>query len=551
MTTDSGKRELKKRGMDQLANEIVDQIFSFLPAADQVSLGLTSKSHQLLLNAFYEDKIKKEFKRQIPKLPHLLTSMTIYRHLQLLKQMHFWERRLYSSQDPALFQSALKDEGEAETINPKALLDKAAAVGNLRLVTWLLSPQRAHHAWLCVDAVTLSQGIRSGNKALVRLLSLPRAKGGGDIGLLGFIADCQKIRRFYPPYLPENLLAQKLLVASVDTEQLSDRRTMLDTACKLGDLATVKDIVTKHGIRPAPANLEYAVDSGEFDLVHWLIVDSSLTPSQTTLDRAARSGNLILVQMLIKDHGLIPNDETLRKAALSGEAELVDWLITTYKLLPNAITVYAVACAGNLDLFERLCRDHKLTPPKYSLFAASESGNQSLFELLEKKYESELPRDPTKQMLVAEENNRWTPSLLKYLASPERGEKRLDFSVPLGAVKVKDESLLKFLILNYHFKLTKEALSNIGGFFHSKSLIMLLMAEYGNFITGDWFPEECCKARFGSSWKTLLMPSASPASLLGSSLSRGCLNPDPGGKKGKRKREKKESENPSHGRPKL
>jgi hypothetical protein len=289
------------------------EILSYLPGEDILSFANTTRSADQLVtdSKVLLERIRNEFGRNIQTLipanrqPLLLSHTRIYRHLTAWRKLDRQTRNRYALDDPALFQRALP----ADVIELPLLydyLDKAARVGNLALVQWLVASERmpAERQPLLLPHTHIYRHFTALNK-------LDR-----------------RTRNRYA--LDDPALFQHTL--SADVVELPLLYDYLSKAARVGNLALVQWLMAEERgpqrVNPDIETLRCAAGLGNLALVQWLMAEERevqrVAPIYGTLTtEAARSGNLALVQWLIAEERaeqrLEPDPEFLAQMMRDGE----------------------------------------------------------------------------------------------------------------------------------------------------------------------------------------------------------------------------------------
>ena len=138
--------------------------------------------------------------------------------------------------------------------------------------------------------------------------------------------------------------------------------TQLLQACTGGDLSTLKDLITNHGLNPSdmkdPSGLSalyLACKHGHLDVTQYLIREQNCNPETTTangrtpLHLACNSGHLHIAKCLITEHKCNPhctdnNGYTpLHTASESGNVELIRYLIADCECDPHVSDIVMVS----------------------------------------------------------------------------------------------------------------------------------------------------------------------------------------------------------------
>jgi hypothetical protein len=406
--------------------------------------------------------------------PLLLPHTHVYRHFSVLNKLDSQTRNRYAIDDPALFQRALS----ADVVELPLLydyLDKAAKVGNLALVQWLMAPERGAQR-VNPDVETLRGAAWSGDLAVVQWLmaaergeqcvdpdveTLRCATESGSLALVQWLMAPERgAQRVNPDIVTlrcatesGNLaLVQWLMAPERGTQRVNPNAEMLRYAAGSGNLALVQWLMAPERgaqrVDPDGSTLREAAQSGNLALVQWLMAAECgaqrLNPDDWTLCHAAQSGNLALVQWLMApERGaqrVNPDGETLHGAIWSGNLALVQWLMAPergeQRVDPDGETLGSAARSGNLALVQWLMAVERgvqrVNPDVETLCNAARSGNVALVQWLMAPARGEQCVDPDVETLrsAAESGNL---ALVQWLMAPARGAQRVEPSLALLA----------------------------------------------------------------------------------------------------------------------
>ena len=163
--------------------------------------------------------------------------------------------------------------------------------------------------------------------------------------------------------------------------------TQLLQACTDGDLSTLNDLITKHGLSPSEVKeslgltlLHLVCEYGHLDITQYLFREQNCNPEATTpngrtpLHLACKSGHLHIAKCLITEYKCNPrctdNDgyTPLHAASESGNVELIRYLIAECECDPqggdnNGVTPLHYASEnGHLDLVRLLVTNYNCDP---------------------------------------------------------------------------------------------------------------------------------------------------------------------------------------------
>jgi hypothetical protein len=181
-----------------------------------------------------KDKLRQHTQTVIPanRQSLLLPDAQVYQHFVALSKLTKHTQEQYTTGDPTLFQHALSKEQMAQ-LSLQDYLQKAASVGNLALVQWLVAFERGTQRAIATQ-VTLLAAARSGSLELV----------------------------------------QWLVAAERGAQRLHPDQTILSAAARSGNLALVRWLTAPERgpqqLKPSRVTLSFARLSGNRALVKWL-----------------------------------------------------------------------------------------------------------------------------------------------------------------------------------------------------------------------------------------------------------------------------------------
>lgn len=323
--------------------------------------------HPLLLLSIYAKNIDVPilvFKEIKTKRPVIFYDAIIANNIELLDEIIEFARKSPKEWRESTFNEMVTMK-DCSPLSARKAVRKAAKVGNLKVVSFLLDPSNELN--LKIDETIYGEAAKSGNAELLRFLKMPaneKTKNSGIFSYAGLSGNVEMVKYLLDLFSIKSDIPNKSEIESRSKKIINNNKVKAfnsenEEVHMSGDFK--KGIIELHIMSQTDAPLFYAIfgcaiQSGSVELVKFLISNFTfLKPKKFDLNTAASYGHFELVCYLLDSEngfGLSVDLAIVNSAAQSGNLKLVRYLIEKGNLKPDEVTVRNAFMSGNVELLD-------------------------------------------------------------------------------------------------------------------------------------------------------------------------------------------------------
>lgn len=277
-------------------------------------------------------------------------------------------------------------------------VEKAAELGNLRILQWLAEHHDEHIFW---TEVYMDIAAENGHLEVLKWLHTHPKNGGctkraichaarnGHFEVVEWLHDHFDER-------PQETLRYAILGGHVGIAKFLYRHNYeleasngIDDAAWSGELEMVKWVHELGDTECTRDAMDFAVGSGHLSLLQWLQENRTEDCSADAMDKAAGNGHLEIVQWLHENQPTARSNGAICAAAKNGHFDIVQWLHES-RYGHNDSVIEAAASSGDLDMVMWLDENRPEPPSWFAMAKAAETGHLHIMKWLHENSEGDF-----------------------------------------------------------------------------------------------------------------------------------------------------------------